>query len=130
MGTEALDRVDFYVSDLPDPSSLNPQELPQATQILDRNGKLLYLKGAEIRTVVPLKSIAKVLVEATIDLEDRNFYSHHGVDYQRLVGAAAADLDGKPVQGASTITQQLVKLKYLTPEQIAGPQDQGGPAGE
>lgn len=116
-GVEALDRYDYYVSDLPDPSTLNPLSLPQTSQILDRNGKLLYLQhGAEIRTVVPLAQISPLLRKATIDLEDKNFYEHHGVDYGRLIGAAYADVQGAPVQGGSTITQQLVKRKYLTPE--------------
>jgi penicillin-binding protein 1A len=118
-GVEGLDRFDYYASDLPDPGTLNPQNLAQATQILDRNGKLLYLKhGTEIRTVVPLTRIAPVLRKATIDLEDRNFYQHHGLDPQRLVSAAYADLTHSGIQqGASTITQQLVKRKYLSGEQ-------------
>ncbi|GAC1333855.1 MAG: hypothetical protein NVSMB17_14790 [Candidatus Dormibacteria bacterium] len=113
------DRYDYYASDLPDPGTLNPQNLSQATQILDRNGTILFLNhGAEIRTVIPLNKVAPVLVKATIDLEDRNFYQHHGVDYQRLVGAGFADVTRTGVQqGGSTITQQLVKRKYLSGEQ-------------
>ena len=114
-----LDRYDYYASDLPDPGTLNPQNLAQATQILDRSGTLLYLRhGTEIRTVIPLSKVAPVLVKATIDLEDRNFYQHHGLDYQRLVSAGYADLTRTGVQqGGSTITQQLVKRKYLSGEQ-------------
>ncbi|MDQ6747356.1 MAG: transglycosylase domain-containing protein, partial [Candidatus Dormibacteraeota bacterium] len=113
---EGLDRYNYYSSDLPDPGTLNPQNLAQATQILDRNGQLLYLRhGAEIRTVVPLSKMAPVLRKATIDLEDRNFYQHHGLDLQRLASAGYADLTHTGVQqGASTITQQLVKRKYLS----------------
>ena len=113
---EGLDRYDYYASDLPDPGTLNPQNLAQATQILDRNGTLLYLRhGAEIRTVVPLKKMAPIMLKATIDLEDRNFYQHHGLDLQRLASAAYADVSHTGVrQGASTITQQLVKRKYLS----------------
>ena len=113
---EGLDRYDYYASDLPDPGTLNPQDLSQATQILDRNGKLLYLKhGNEIRTVVALSKISPLLQKATIDLEDRNFYQHHGLDFQRLVSAAYADVTHTGIQqGASTITQQLVKRKYLS----------------
>ncbi|MFN2462465.1 MAG: transglycosylase domain-containing protein [Candidatus Dormibacteria bacterium] len=114
-----LDRYDYYASDLPDPGTLNPQNLSQATQILDRNGTLLYLRhGAEIRTVIPLEKVNPLLIKATIDLEDKNFFQHHGVDLQRLVGAGYADLTHTGVQqGASTITQQLVKRKYLNGEQ-------------
>lgn len=116
---EGLDQYDYYASDLPDPGTLNPQNLAQATQILDRNGKLLYLRhGSEIRTVVPLNKMAPILRKATIDLEDRNFYQHHGLDFQRLVAAGYADLTHTGTRsGASTITQQLVKRKYLNGDQ-------------
>ena len=116
---EGLDRYDYYASDLPDPGQLNPQNLAQATQILDRTGKLLYLKhGAEIRTVIPLARISPILRKATIDLEDRNFYQHHGLDFERLVSAAYADITHSGIrQGGSTITQQLVKRKYLGGQQ-------------
>ncbi|HEV3232994.1 MAG TPA: transglycosylase domain-containing protein [Candidatus Dormibacteraeota bacterium] len=118
VAAEALDQYQYYTLDLPDPSSLNPYDLQQATQILDRNGKLLYLKhGNEIRTVVPLDRIAPVLRQATIDLEDKNFYQHHGLDYNRLLGAAYNNVFKGGAQGGSTITQQLVKRKYLTLDQ-------------
>ena len=119
VGASALDQYTYYSLDLPDPSSLNPYDLQQATQILDRNGKLLYLiHGSEIRTVISLDRMAPVLRQATVDLEDKNFYEHHGVDYQRLAVAAYQNLTRQEInQGASTITQQLVKRKYLTAEQ-------------
>src|ERR1700737_1640429 len=118
IGAEAFDQYSYYTSDLPDPGTLDISQLPQSTQILDRNGKLLYVRhGAQIRTVVPLGRIAPVLRQATIDVEDKNFYTNSGLDYQRLAAAAYGDLSGHPLQGASTITQQLVKLKYLTSQQ-------------
>src|SRR5689334_17017459 len=75
-GAVALDRIDYYAADLPDPSNLNSENLPQATQILDRRGRLLYVQQPQghIRTVVPLARIALVLRRATVDIEDRNFY--------------------------------------------------------
>jgi membrane peptidoglycan carboxypeptidase len=117
LGVTAADRYNYYSSDLPDPNTLNPQDLATGTQILDRNGKLLYLKhrSGEIRSIVALKDMSPLLRQATIDLEDKNFYSHQGLDYQRLVGAALADLTKTGgQQGGSTITQQLAKFKYLT----------------
>ncbi len=117
IGVEALDTYNYYASDLPDPGTLDISQLPQSTQILDRNGKLLYVvHGEQIRTVVPLARISPMLRKATIDIEDKNFYTNSGLDYQRLVAAAYADVSGQATQGASTITQQLVKLKYLTAE--------------
>lgn len=115
-GGEAFDRYQSYVRDLPDPHSLDSRELAQATRIYDRNGVLLYVKhkSGEIRTVVPLSSISPHLIHATIALEDRQFYSHHGVDFRRILGAAIADVTHQRVeQGGSTITQQLVKTVFL-----------------
>jgi membrane peptidoglycan carboxypeptidase len=117
LGVEALDQYNSYSSDLPDPGTLDVSQLPQSTQILDRNGKLLYVvHGTQIRTVVPLARISPLLRKATIDVEDKNFYTNSGLDYQRLVAAAYNDVTRQATQGASTITQQLVKLKYLTAE--------------
>ncbi len=115
-GAEAYDKYQTYTRDLPDPSSLNPKELAQATKIYDRNGALLYVKHTEgvVRTVVPLASVSPHLVQATIALEDRQFYTHHGIDFNRVVGAGLADITHKrAVQGGSTITQQLVKRMFV-----------------
>jgi membrane peptidoglycan carboxypeptidase len=115
-GAEAFDKYQTYTRDLPDPSSLNAKELAQATKIYDRNGVLLYVKHTEgvIRTVIPLAAISPHLVDATIALEDRTFYTHKGIDIRRMVGAAIADLTHQRVeQGASTITQQLVKRMFV-----------------
>ncbi len=115
-GAEAYDKYQTYTRDLPDPSSLNPKELAQATKIYDRHGVLLYVKHTEgvVRTVVPLSAISPHLVQATIALEDRQFYTHHGIDFTRTVGAALADLTHqRAVQGGSTITQQLVKRMFV-----------------
>ena len=115
-GAEAYDRYQTYTRDLPDPSSLNPKELAQATKIYDRNGTLLYVKHSEgvVRTVVPLSAISTHLVQGTIALEDRQFYTHHGIDFARIVGAGLADVTHqRAVQGGSTITQQLVKRMFV-----------------
>jgi membrane peptidoglycan carboxypeptidase len=111
-GAEAVDTYQNYTRDLPDPSSLNAQELAQATKIYDRNGVLLYVKHTEgvIRTVVPLSVISPHLVEATVSLEDRYFYTHNGIDVPRIISAAIANVTHQRIeQGGSTITQQLVK---------------------
>ena len=119
-GAEAYDRYQYYTRDLPDPQSLTAKELAQATKIYDRNGTLLYVKHTSgvIRTVVPLSAISSRLIEATIAIEDRQFYTHNGIDFRRIIGAAIADLTHQRVeQGASTITQQLVKSVLLGNEQ-------------
>jgi 1A family penicillin-binding protein len=115
-GAEAFDRYQSYTQDLPDPKSLNARELAQSTKIYDRNGQLLYVKHTEgvIRTVIPLSAISPHLIQATIALEDRQFYLHHGIDFRRIVGAAVADVTHQRAQqGGSTITQQLVKSIFL-----------------
>jgi len=115
-GAEAVDKYQTYTRDLPDPSSLNAKELSQATKIYDRNGVLLYVKHTEgvVRTVVPLSAISPHLIEATISLEDRQFYTHNGIDIRRIVGAAIADVTHQRAeQGGSTITQQLVKRMFV-----------------
>ena len=115
-GAEAVDKYQTYTRDLPDPSSLSAKELAQATKIYDRNGVLLYVKHTEgvIRTVVPLSAISPHLVEATIALEDRTFYTHKGIDLRRILGAAIADVTHQRAeQGGSTITQQLVKRMFV-----------------
>ena len=119
-GAEAFDRYQTYTRDLPDPSSLSTKELSQATKIYDRNGTLLYVKHTEgvIRTVEPLSQISPHLVQATIAVEDRGFYTHHGVDFKRIVAATIANLTHQRIeQGASTITEQLVKASFLTSHQ-------------
>ena len=115
-GAEAVDKYQTYTRDLPNPNSLNPKELAQATNIYDRNGVLLYVKHTDgvIRTVIPLAAISPHLIDATIALEDRQFYTHQGIDFPRIVAAAIADLTHQGVQqGASTITQQLVKRMFV-----------------
>ncbi|TMF13911.1 MAG: hypothetical protein E6I37_04055 [Chloroflexi bacterium] len=115
-GAEAVDKYQTYTRDLPNPSSLNPKELAQATNIYDRNGVLLYVKHTDgvVRTVISLSAISPHLIDATIALEDRQFYTHQGIDFPRIVAAAIADLTHQGVQqGASTITQQLVKRMYV-----------------
>ncbi len=115
-GAQAVDTYQTYTRDLPNPSSLNAKELSQATKIYDRNGVLLYVKHTDgvIRTVVPLSAISPHLIEATISLEDRQFYTHHGIDFRRIAGAAIADVTHQRAeQGASTITQQLVKRMFV-----------------
>ncbi len=118
-GAEAFDKYQTYTRDLPDTNSLRVRELAQSTKIYDRNGVLLYVKHTSegIRTVVPLSAISPHLVQATVSLEDRTFYTHHGIDFRRVIGAALADITHvRAAQGGSTITQQLVKATLLTNE--------------
>jgi len=93
-----------------------PQALPpiQTTYLYDRNGHLLTtLHGSVDRTVVPLQQISPHLTDAVIATEDHDFYNHPGVDVPGIMRAAFTDLiKRQTVQGASTITEQLVKNVY------------------
>src|SRR3989344_549075 len=107
----------LLVNSLPNPKSLSNREIPQTTKIYDRNGKLLYqIYANENRTLVPLSQIPKNLINATISIEDKDFYKNPGFDVAGITRAAIADLSGKPIQGGSTITQQLIKSTLLNPE--------------
>jgi membrane peptidoglycan carboxypeptidase len=115
-GAEAVDKYQTYTRDLPNPSSLSAKELAQATKIYDRNGVLLYVKHTDgvVRTVIPLSAISPHLIEATVAVEDRQFYTHNGLDIPRIVAAAIANVTHQRVQqGGSTITQQLVKRMFV-----------------
>ena len=102
---------------LPDPSKIAIHA--GEVRILDRNQKLVaaVAGGGEQRQEVSINLISPLLRNATIDAEDRNFYSHNGIDWGRLVKAMTVDLiQRRAVSGASTITEQLAKLSLLTPQ--------------
>jgi 1A family penicillin-binding protein len=108
----------IFLKDLPSPANLNkPSAYPISTKILDRNGKLLYeIYDDQNRTPVKLDELPTYLKEATLAIEDKNFYRHHGFDTGGLLRAAYKTLTGQRLEGGSTITQQLVKVALLTPE--------------
>ncbi len=106
-----------FLQNLPNPKELSLREISQTTKIYDRNGLLLYqIFANENRTLVSLSSIPKDLINATIAIEDKDFYKNPGFDINAIARAAIADASGKPIQGGSTITQQLIKSTLLTPE--------------
>jgi penicillin-binding protein 1C len=111
----------FYLTilkDLPLPTKLSSSATPQSTLIYDRNGKLLYnIYDKKNQTFIPLSSIPLTMQEATIAIEDRNFYTHGAVDLRGIARAAVSIVFHKQIQGGSTLTQQLVKNSLLTQEQ-------------
>lgn len=106
----------FLMKDVPSPSKLTKTPAPISTQILDRNGKLLYEVYSQYkRTPVSLATIPLTVQQATIAIEDKNFYHHHGIDLTGVVRSAFnALVKGKRLAGGSTITQQLVKNSLLS----------------
>lgn len=102
---------------LPDLEPLRDYRPEQTTRVLDREGRLIGEWFKTRRTVVPLERIPLVLRASVLAAEDAEFYDHHGVDLPgigRIVFKALRD--GRITQGASTITQQVVKNVLLTPE--------------
>lgn len=105
--------------DLPDPNKINSRNVAQSTQIYARDGStLLYeVHGDQRRTVVELADISQFAKQATLSIEDKDFYKHRGISFRGLLRAIFVDiLSGKKTQGGSTITQQLVKNSILTRE--------------
>ncbi|KKQ38779.1 MAG: Penicillin-binding protein, 1A family [Candidatus Roizmanbacteria bacterium GW2011_GWA2_37_7] len=104
---------------LPSPYSLKDYKaVPISSQIYDRNGQLLYeVYRDENRTPVKLTTLPKQLIEATIAVEDKDFYKHGGISLiSGMLRAIKENLQSSRLQGGSTITQQLVKSALLTPE--------------
>ena len=102
-------------------TSVNSEKLEHyslTTYVYDRNNEVVgSLHGAEDRTYISIDNIPLQVRQAFIAAEDVRFYRHHGIDPIRILGAAAANLRSRSLsQGASTITQQLVKNTHLSSE--------------
>lgn len=93
-----------------------PLTIPKASVFLDRNGHQIGDHFTDQRRYwKELDEISPYLIEATIAVEDKDFYQHHGFDIPRIASAILTDLKTRSkVQGASTITQQLARNLYLT----------------
>lgn len=105
------------LKDLPSPRTLEGNSYPISTQIFDRNGALLYeIYADQHRTPIRFEAIPEHLKQATISIEDQDFYRHWGFSFQGIARALKNTLVHDQLQGGSTITQQLVKTALLTPE--------------
>src|SRR3989344_8907411 len=109
----------LILKDLPTPQDLTEKPPAQSTKILDRSGKPIYsIYVSENRTIVPLSEIPKSVQQATIAIEDKDFYHHGGINFVGGIFRAIKDMIlYRHLEGGSTITQQLVKQSLLTPEQ-------------
>lgn len=107
-----------FVRELPSPYNIGKVNYPQSTHIYDRNGRLLYeIFKSQNRTPVTLSQLPHYVVEATVAIEDREFYNHNGVAIiSGVLRAVRETIINRSLQGGSTITQQLVKSALLTPE--------------
>ena len=110
-----------FSRELPTVGQIATRQVSQSTKIYDRTGEvLLYeISGGKERTVVPLEGMPQYLKDATVAIEDRRFYEEAGFDPRAVLRAFWLNLkQGNPLkgQGASTITQQLAKNAFLSPE--------------
>jgi membrane peptidoglycan carboxypeptidase len=105
-GAIARSSVDFFDSL---PEELEPQPLSQQSRILYADGSPMATFFDQNRIVVPLSSIAPVMRQAVIAIEDSRFYDHGGVDLRGMTRAAVNNFTGGDTQGASTLTQQWIK---------------------
>jgi penicillin-binding protein 1A len=113
--------VAFYLAflrDLPDFRTLEDYRPAVTTWVLDRNGVPIAEFFEYRRRVIPLAEVPELVIQAFLAAEDDTFYEHSGIDYPSIVRAAWANLraGGETRQGASTITQQMVKQLLLSPE--------------
>ncbi|OOH88478.1 penicillin-binding protein [Pasteurellaceae bacterium 15-036681] len=105
----------YLKQDLPDVGSLKEVELQQPMQIFTADGKLIGEVGEQRRIPVKLEEVPQVLIDAIIATEDTRFYEHKGVDPKGIMRAVLRSAQGD-TQGASTITQQLARNFFLSPE--------------
>lgn len=108
----------YYSFTLPNPNKLLTRSVPESTKILDREGNLLYeIHGEVKRTLVELDQISPDVKNATVALEDKDFYKHSGISPRGILRSVIVDIfSGSKSQGGSTITQQFVKNAVLSRE--------------
>ncbi|MGH2382629.1 MAG: transglycosylase domain-containing protein, partial [Candidatus Limnocylindria bacterium] len=140
-----LAAYNYFASDLPEPRVLDDIEPPQSTYVYDRTGEQLLARfECQNREAVSFATLPDVIWQSTVASEDRTFWDNNGVDFQGIVRAALANLEaGEIVQGASTITQQVIDYARVlaeeevtqadpnaTPEASVGEIDPDAPATE
>ncbi|HAV66058.1 TPA: penicillin-binding protein [Patescibacteria group bacterium] len=120
IGIAALFLFSFFTAifsiGLPNPARLTIYAATESTKVFDRNGEVLYdIFNEKRRTTVTFADIPDLVKEATIAIEDKDFYHHKGFDIKGLLrGLILKPLTGSGFQGGSTITQQFVKNALLT----------------
>jgi len=123
IGLISVGGVLIWVStlEIPDLSSFEQRRILQSTKIYDRTGEvLLYDLHQDVRrTIVPFEDISYHIKNATVAIEDDQFYSHFGVDPKAIIRAALSNITAGDLlggQGGSTITQQVIKNSILENE--------------
>src|SRR6188474_625776 len=109
----------YFSNDLPDPNILDGIEPAESTYVYDRSGQVLLARfECQNREAVHFDELPDTIWQATVASEDRTFWDNNGVDFQGIVRAALANLEaGEIVQGASTITQQVIDYAQVLQEE-------------
>ncbi|MFZ5649485.1 MAG: transglycosylase domain-containing protein [Bacillota bacterium] len=116
LGVSAIGLLAVSIKDIP---TWNSEALlsSNSTLIYDKDKKLMAKVGVENRVPVSVNDVPEFVQQAFLAAEDHRFYQHRGIDFIGIARAIFRDITGGGKhQGASTITQQLVKLSFLTPE--------------
>ena len=107
----------YYLPEIPPLSQLENITPQLVTNIYDKNGKIAHEYFVERREWTSFDSLPEMAKAAIIATEDRKFYTHWGVNVWAIPKAVMETVfSGKKLRGASTLTQQLTKLLFLTPE--------------
>ncbi len=106
-----------YTTDLPQVDALETYRPSSITDIYDDHGQVIGSFALQRRVVASYDDFPPVLREALVSTEDKDFYTHSGINFFRIVGAAYRDIEsGGKVQGASTLTMQLARNLFLSPD--------------
>jgi len=106
-----------YTTDLPQVDALEAYRPSSITELYDDQGRVIGSFALQRRVVATYDDFPPVLREALVSIEDKDFYRHSGINFWRIVGAAYRDIaSGGKVQGASTLTMQLARNLFLSPD--------------
>jgi penicillin-binding protein 1A len=106
-----------YTTDLPQVDALESYRPSSITELYDDHEKVIGSFALQRRVVVGYDDFPPVLRDALVSIEDKDFYRHSGINFWRIVGAAYRDIEsGGKVQGASTLTMQLARNLFLSPD--------------
>jgi penicillin-binding protein 1A len=106
-----------YTTDLPQVEALEAYRPSSITELYDVHGRVIGSFALQRRVVASYDDFAPVLRDALVSIEDKDFYKHSGINFWRIVGAAYRDVEsGGKVQGASTLTMQLARNLFLSPD--------------
>jgi penicillin-binding protein 1A len=106
-----------YSTDLPQVEELERYRPSSVTELYDGQGRVIGTFALQRRVIATYDDYTEVLRNALVSIEDKDFYRHSGINISRIVGAAYRDIEsGGKVQGASTLTMQLARNLFLSPD--------------